>query len=184
MFTPETQSQIELLCANDISLDESISSLTTFINRTATLIPLAQNAQDAVNCPIVNELYRNLSHDVICTQIPITIGWIFWTVILYVTFGMIVYTLRGAVFPAMIDDDEEEEPFDVGLKEDEKAYVNDEGDIVIPLKADTYEDHDTSKRHNYYSKDGHDDRALMMLELENTFSHSTQTSSPKYYATV
>ena len=189
MFTPETKSQIELLCANGISLDESISSFKTFTNRTGTLIPLAQNAQDAVNCPVVNELYRNVSHDVICTQIPMTIVWVFWTVVLYVTLGMIVYTLRGALFPAIIDDDykdeEEEQPFDIGLKEDEKAYVNDEGDIVIPLKADTYEDHhDTLKRHKYYSKDGHDDQALMMLELENTFSTSTQTSSPKYYATV
>ena len=164
-----------------------VNSLKQFTNSTEILIPLAQNAQEAVDCPFINDLYRFVSHDVICTQIPITLGWIFWSIVLYIGLGMIVYTLRGALFPSIVPENKELDNVEVwDLNENEMAYVNNEGEVIIPLRAGVADEHDeeSTARHKYNSQAGDEDRALMMLELENTFSNSTDKSSPKYYATI
>lgn len=94
---------VELFCTKDVSMDQTFYSLQMIANVTETLIPIAQSAEDAIYCPTVNKYYRTISHDVLCTRIPIAFGWIFWTVVLYVIFGMILITFRGALFPSIED---------------------------------------------------------------------------------
>ena len=90
---------------NVISFNETIDTIQEFSQTTKTLIPIAQNAQDAIYCPTVNTLYRSLSHDLLCSDIPTTFGFIFGCFIFYILFGMVLFTFRGALFPCV---DEEE----------------------------------------------------------------------------
>lgn len=95
-----------------------------------------------------------------------------------------MYTLRGALFPSIIDDYDDHEGYDLTLNENGMAYVNNEGDVVIPFNTNDENGYEKSIRHKYYSQAGHEDQGLLMLELENTFSNSTDASSPKYFATI
>jgi hypothetical protein len=141
MVTPDNLEQLESICG--ISLDETVSSIQNFTEVTEALIPLAHHAQDTIYCPTVNHLYRGLSHDFLCTRIPITIGWIFWSVVFYTFFGMFLFTFRGALFPS-VDQNEfmmEESSFGgitgtTGMVTGCTYETNEEREIVYALNDD------------------------------------------------
>jgi hypothetical protein len=94
------KARFESLCGGeDGSLDAFHASLTDIGDRFDSFIDVAEDTTDLLSCEPINALYKEFMHGDVCENLPITSTWIFSTMLLFVFFGITVFSLRGALLP-------------------------------------------------------------------------------------
>ncbi len=143
-----------------------MSELQRFTVATESLLPIAESAREVIDCPKVNSMYLEFTHDLVCETVPITFGWIFWCVVLYSSFGMLVFTFRGALFPSVPNDEYGEFVDEPRSKDTDSLGKN----------GDSYDDiahQKVSKFKGTPVETGGEDKSLM---LDPTYSRSSDSS--------
>ena len=94
------KAELESLCGGGVgSFDNFHASLSDISDRFGSFIDIAEDTTDLLSCEPINALYQEFMHGDVCDNLPITSTWIFSTMLLFVFFGITVFSLRGALLP-------------------------------------------------------------------------------------
>lgn len=124
-----SQSDFEILCGGEEgSLDAFRSSLSSVDVAFNSFVIAAEGARDLLQCEPMNEIYKDFMHKDVCDSLPITITWMFSTMLSVVVLGMTVFSLRGALLPPLPPDMKELESRSRGYYDDRYDDYDDYGD--------------------------------------------------------
>jgi len=105
----EKQANFELQCGQAPgSLDGLRLGLVLVNDAFSGFIFAAEDARNLLECQPINELYKDFFHDGVCGRLPNTLNWMFATMILVLAFGMVIFTLRGAMVPSLTKEQPED----------------------------------------------------------------------------
>lgn len=142
LILDDSQKEFETMCDGDEgSLDGFKSSLSSVSNALSLLIFAAEDARNLLECKPINSMYEDFFHEGVCTSLPDTLYWMFVTMMLVVTFGMLILTLRSALVPSLTENEPEnhyytvsephyENPRENFADDDEKSIIGDAEDLI------------------------------------------------------
>jgi hypothetical protein len=106
----QNQRQFEVQCGGEEgSLDPLKSSLSSVEVSFSSFITAGEDTRNLLECGPIHELYKDFFYDGVCRNLPNTLFWMFITMLLVMSFGLIILTFRGALVPSLEDDDEPED---------------------------------------------------------------------------
>jgi len=95
------QADLEIICGGTPgSLDNAKSLLDKSVGEFDTFVAITNKARDVLDCPRINGIFVDFTHDALCTNIPGTFAWIFSTMATVFVLGMGIILLRGALLPS------------------------------------------------------------------------------------
>jgi hypothetical protein len=109
----------QLIMAADINTFEkacggkpgSLEPITVALNgmqaATLSFTEIGYDAQELLACRKLNSIYIKLMHGSVCTHMPETLAWMFCTMCIILLSGMMLFTLRAALLPDKIVNDDE-----------------------------------------------------------------------------
>jgi len=59
-------------------------------------------------CQPINQIYTDFFHEGVCKNLPSALYTMFITIVLVLVFGMVIFTLRGAMLPNILDDEQDD----------------------------------------------------------------------------
>jgi hypothetical protein len=122
----------QLIMAADINTFEkacggkpgSLEPITVALNgmqaATLSFTEIGYDAQELLACRKLNSIYIKLMHGSVCTHMPETLAWMFCTMCIILLSGMMLFTLRAALLPDKIVNDDEYSD----------SYTDDDEDIL------------------------------------------------------
>jgi hypothetical protein len=109
LLLDQNQAQWEQICGGaEGSLDGLKSNLGAVNLSFSSFIDVTDKCRDLIECSNINDIYTNLFHQGVCTELPNTQFWMLTTMILVLVFGMLLFTFRSALTPTLEDDEPED----------------------------------------------------------------------------
>ncbi len=102
------QATIEGICGGAPgSLDGVKGTLIVSAQKFSEFVTISENAVDILQCERLNDIFVDLFHDLLCTSTPLSLTWMFSTMMSVFILGMFMILFRGALLPSEGSDDDE-----------------------------------------------------------------------------
>lgn len=135
---------LSLLCCGNVNcLKPAITDMNSFVSSLESLSALSAQAEALLDCPTsISPLFQSTLNEGTCDLSMIATAWTLGTLLIVSILGMLVFTLRSAIFTLNRDkspSDEEEEDDDggyapnKGFRQSPTAYDDDEDDYEHPV---------------------------------------------------
>ncbi len=73
-----------------------------------SFITITEQAVEFTECEPINQIYTDFFHQGVCRNLPSALYNMFITIVLVLVCGMVIFTLRGALLPNILDDEEDD----------------------------------------------------------------------------
>jgi len=73
-----------------------------------SFISITEQAVEFTECQPINQIYTDFFHEGVCKNLPSALYTMFITIVLVLVFGMVIFTLRGAMLPNILDDEQDD----------------------------------------------------------------------------